>query len=278
MHLSIILIAVGLALLVRLGGFSSRGTWADRWQQRLGAFLLPPMLLMMTSITVLGMGHDGTMLWRPVGWVGCHIAIGFLAVAGVSLVYLLWQQWRSFQQMRSYPLAKIAGRTVRVLEAPALFAAQIGIWKPELVVSQGLLQFLEAEQIEAVLSHEEGHYHYRDPFWFFWLSWVRQFTFWLPKTQALWQEILLLRELRADHWASQRVDALVLAESLLLVVKSSVVLSSPCVEFYGVASGHRLEERIEFLITGSEVNAGTWQVYFWLAPVLIPILAVPFHM
>lgn len=278
MHLSILLIAVGLAMLVRLSWVRPKGTWADRWQQTLSAFLFPPMLMMMTSITVLGMGHYGTMLWQPVGWIGCHIALGVLAFAGMSLVYLLWQQWRSWRQVRSYPPIRVAGRTARVLETPALFAAQIGIWNPELVVSDGLLQVLEAEQIEAVLSHEEGHYHYRDTFWFFWLSWIRQFTFWLPKTEALWQEILLLRELRADHWASQHVDALVLAESLLSVVKfSSVVLSSDCAAFHDVGSRNRLEERIEFLITQSEVSAENWQIYLWLAPVFIPILAVPFH-
>lgn len=278
MHFSIILIALGLAVLVRLRWSKSTATWANRWQQTLGAFLFPPILLLLTSISVLGMGHHGTMLWQPVGWLGCHIALVFLAFATVTIVYLLRQQWRSVQQMRSYPLTLIANRTSRVLEVPTLFAAQVGIWQPELVVSRGLLQSLEAEQIEAVLGHEEAHAYYRDTFWFFWLNGVRRVTFWLPRTELLWQELLLLRELRADHWASQHVDALVLAESLICFVQfSTVTPNQPCATFHETTSQTRLEERIEFLLTRSEVEQSQWQLRIWLLTASLPILTLPFH-
>ena len=55
-------------------------------------------------------------------------------------------------------------------------------------------------------------------FGFFWWGWLRRLTEWLPHSKELWQELLLLRELRADQWAAQQVDPLVLAESLLLMV------------------------------------------------------------
>lgn len=278
MHLSIMLIAVGLAILVRLFWSKFQGTWADRWQQTLGGFLFPPLLLLMTSITVLKMGHHGMMLWQPVGWLGCHLALGFLGIAGGLLAYLLWRQWRFLQQVRSYQLTKISNRTGRILETPALFAAQVGIWKPELLISQGLLQSLDAMQIEAVLNHEEAHNYYRDTFWFFWLNWIRLLSCWLPKTEVLWQELLLLRELRADHWASQRVDSLLLAESLLFVAKSSLVIPNhDFAAFYGATPGTRLEERIEFLITQSEVSTDQYQLWLWLVPVFIPVLIIPFH-
>lgn len=276
MHLGIILIAVGLAILSRLCWFRSNRTWADRWQQTLGAFLFPPLLLMITSLSVLCMGHHGTMLWRPVGWIGCHIALGFLAFGGVYISYLLWQGWRSLQQVRTYPLATIADQSGRVLDTPALFAAQVGFWQPELVVSQGLLQSLEPEQIEAVLSHEQAHCHYRDTFWFFWLGYIRQLTFWLPQTEILWQELLLLRELRADRWAAQRVDALILSESLLLVVRSPLI-TAPCAAFNDTTPQNRLEERIEALLSPDFNDETKWLSWTWLLPSLLPMLTVPFH-
>ena len=284
MHLSIIFIAVGLAILIRLCWFRSGASWVDRWQQTLGVFLFPPLLLIMTSLSVLGMGHHGTMLWQPVGWLGCHLALGFLAFAGICLVYCFLQGWRSSQQMRSYPLISILGKTGRVLKTPALFAAQVGIWKPELLISQGLLQLLKTEQIEAVLKHEEAHAYYRDNLWFFWLNWLRQITFWLPKTEALWQELLLLREIRADHWAAQYIDALVLAESLLLVVRSSSSIPA----HFGVAlsdtiSSSRLEERIEALLSAQEFSEQElshevrWFSPIWSLLLLLPMLIIPFH-
>lgn len=276
MHLGIILIAVGLAILSRLCWFRSRRTWVERWQKTLTAFLFAPLLTIVTSLTVLCMGHHGTMLWRPVGWIGCHIAFGFLIFAGVIISYLFCQGWRSLQKVRTYPLTTIAGKSGRVIDTKALFAAQVGFWQPELVISQGLLQSLDPEQIEAVLSHEQAHCHYHDTFWFFWLGCIRQFTFWLPKTEMLWQELLLLREMRADRWAAKRVDSLILAESLLLVVRSPLI-NSHYAAFNDTIPLIRLEERIEALLsTNLEDETLSWS-WLWILLSLLPLLTLPFH-
>lgn len=278
MHLGILFMAVAIAIFIRLCWFRASGTWADRWQRTLGAFLLPPVLLLTTSMTVFSMGHHGTMLRHSVGWLGCHIALGFLIFAGVLLVYLFGQHWQSLQQVHSLPPAAIAGRTGRVLETANLFAAQVGIWKSELVVSRGLLESLNTAQIEAVLSHEEAHGYYHDTFLFFWLNWIRRFTFWLPRTESLWQELLLLRELRADQWAAQRVDALTLAETLLLVVRStSTTQNHHCAAFYDITSTTRLEERINFLLTQPEITQSQHQLWIWILPATLPILTTLLH-
>ena len=278
MHLGTLLMAVAIATFIRLCWFRSPGTWADRWQRTLGAFLLPPILLLTTSMTVFSMGHHGTMLRHSVGWLGCHLALGFLALAGVLLADLFGQQWRSLQLVCSLQSAAISGRTGRVLETPNLFAAQVGVWQSELVISRGLLESLSAEQIEAVLSHEEAHGYYRDTFFFFWLNWIRYFTFWLPRTESLWQELLLLRELRADYWAAQRVDALILAEALLLVVRStSTTHNHHCATFYDTTPGTRLEERIDFLLTQPEITQSQYQLWIWILPGTLPILTTLLH-
>jgi Zn-dependent protease with chaperone function len=278
MHLGILFLAVAIAIFIRLCWFRASSTWADRWQRTLGAFLLPPILVLTTSMTVLGMGHHGTMLRHSVGWLGCHFALGFLGFAGILLVYLFGQQWRSIQHVHSLPSAAIAGKTGRVLETPNLFAAQVGIWRSELIVSRGLLESLSREQIEAVLSHEEAHGYYRDTFLFLWLNWIRRFTFWLPRTESLWQELLLLRELRADQWAAQRVDALTLAETLLLVVRSaSTTQNHHCAAFYDITPSTRLEERINFLLTQPEITQRQHSLWMWIIPATLPILMPLLH-
>ncbi|MCX7596709.1 MAG: M56 family peptidase, partial [Fischerella sp.] len=121
-------------------------------------------------------------------------------------------------------------------------------------------------------------YHYRDTFWFFWLGWVRSCTVWLPNTEALWQELLILRELRADAHAALQVDPLLLAESLILVVSTPPVSSEICCAALAYSSAERLEQRIEALLGQpepiSELNTQFWNRFF-LA--LLPLLTVIFH-
>lgn len=283
MHLSLILIAVSLAALTRLVWSKQSASWTKRWQVALIAFLLPPLLLMMTSVAVLCMGTQGQMLGLPVGWIGYSLALGFVGFAGVSLLWLTWQGWRSLQQVRSYPTLdfadqNLANQTGYLLDSPTLFAAQVGFWQSELLISQGLLQTLTPAQLDTVLTHEQAHHYYRDTFWFWGLGWLRHLTVWLPNTAALWQELLLLRELRADQWAAQRVDPLLLAESLLLVVKAPMTDVNYCVAFSASLPANRLEERIGALLTES-VDVEQSKIYSWLWLVLafLPLITLAFH-
>lgn len=281
MHLSLLVMAVAIAVCTRIFWSCRKdaSTWANRWQQSISAFLLAPLLLITTAIAVLCMGTQGQMLGIPVGWIGYLLALGFLGLGGVNLLRLGWQGWRSLSQVSSYPLLELGIGTGYRLETPALFAAQVGFWQPKLVVSQGLLDRLTPEQINAVLTHEQAHVHYRDTFWFFWLGWLRQFTLWLPSTGALWQELLLIRELRADQWAAQLVDPLVLAESLLLVVQDAPVISQDfCAAFGEAAPVSRLEERIEALLTAPEsFSQAKWMTLVPLLVALVPLLTLLIH-
>jgi hypothetical protein len=171
------------------------------------------------------------------------------------------------------------GEHSRVLDNPIPFSALIGFWQPELIVSQGLLNTLDQDHLEAVFKHEQGHYYYRDTFWFFWLGWVRSISAWLPNTEALWQELLLLREMRADRWAAQQVDPLLLAESLLVVISTLPVQSDNCCAAFSCAAPYnRLEERIEALLAEPElISQPSLLSWTWLLLAFLPFAAVPFH-
>ncbi|NJL40096.1 MAG: M56 family metallopeptidase [Leptolyngbyaceae cyanobacterium SM1_4_3] len=279
MHLSLILLTIGLAILIRLVWARQETAWVKRWQTALATFLLPPLLLLMTSVAVLCMGTQGQMLGLQVGWLGYSLALGFVGFAGVSLLWLFWQGWRSLQQVRTYDILDLIDQTGYLLDSPTLFAAQIGFWQSKLLVSRGLLQNLTPAQLDAVLTHEQAHHHYRDTFWFFGLGWLRHLTTWLPNTEALWQELLLLRELRADQWAAQRVDPLLLAEALLLVVKAPMTDSNNnCVAFSAALPVNRLEERISSLLTPSaEIEQSKIYQWVWLFLSLFPLLSLTLH-
>jgi Zn-dependent protease with chaperone function len=279
MHLSLILLTLGVAVLIRAVWRKRENSWIKRWQSALTAFLLPPLLLIVTSFAVLCMGTQGQMLGLQVGWLGYSLALGFVGFAGVSLLGLAGQGWRSLQQIRTYPTLDLADQTGYLLDSSAMFAAQVGFWQSELLISRGVLQSLTPAQLETVLAHEQAHYHYRDTFWFFGLGWLRHLTGWLPQTESLWQELLLLRELRADQWAAQKVDPLLLAEALLRVVKAPMTeVSNHCVAFNASLSVSRLEERIGALLTPSiEIEQPKIHQWIWLFVGFLPLLTLAFH-
>lgn len=272
---------IGLGLVVTLGLRRYRlvfPRWQQRWQAALVQFLCPPLLLLMTAIAVLVMGPRGQMVYPWEGWVTYAIALLFLVGAGGVVTRLFWQGRRSLQQVRSYPTITLQGQFGHLLNHPLPYIAQVGFWEPQLVLSQGLLNCLTAEQVAAVLVHEQAHLHYRDTFWFFWLGWIRRLTAWLPNTAELWDELLLLREMRADHWAVQQVDSLLLAEALLIVVQTPLIHSELAAAFGDSPTPDRLTERMDALLDSSQIIVGhPWWLWLSCLLSLLPLAVIPFH-
>ncbi|MGL5062158.1 MAG: M48 family metalloprotease [Microcoleus sp.] len=283
MHLILILAALIVAWTVRLRWSVPRGNWARRWERSLLLFLFPPLLLLATATAILFMGIQGQMLGIQIfgideGWLSYLLAITYLIIAAFWCIKLANDGLKFVRQIANLPQQKILGKTVRVLHDPSLFSALVGFWKPEFAVTSGLLQTLDPAHLQAVIAHEQAHYDYRDTFWFFWLGWLRQITAWLPHTQALWEELLTLRELRADAKAAMHVDALLLAEALLLVASyPQGYFNIACV--VGVAGfPNRLGERIDALLTEAAMPAKLNQWFWsWLVLALLPLVTVPFH-
>lgn len=258
----------------------------NRWQQTLFFFLFPPLLLLMTSVAVIVMGYHGQMFGLQAGWYSYLLAVGFLVVAIIFLFKLAYQAWRSIQNLSIHPQKTVIGKTARILDIAFPYSAQIGFWQPELVISQGLLNSLDQEHLQAVLEHEQAHYDYHDTFWFFWLGWFRSFTPWLPNTEGLWQDLLFLRELRADYQASQQIDALLLAESLLIVAQQvnqdAFNISAPncAAALHDSLHQNRLIERINTLLSETNFSpSDTYSCWSWsLLPLsLLPLTTVPLH-
>jgi Zn-dependent protease with chaperone function len=286
-----------LAWGLRYGWQSIGGSWQMRWHKALVCFVLPPMLVMMTAIAVFCMGSEGQMIGLQAGRLSFSIALIFLIYSVVRSGQLAWDGWQSLRELRK--LVANSDNAVNenfksatnisisepmlLLNMPTLFATQIGFWRSHLFVSQGLLDTLDVPHLEAVLLHERAHSHYRDTFWFFWLGCLRQVMPWLPNTQALWEELLLLRELRADRWAAQHLDGLLIAESLLVMVNAMVGNNAIASETFAAAFGStnpsdRLEERIDFLLAEPEaLPKFSWRSLFWIGFSLLPLAALPLH-
>jgi Zn-dependent protease with chaperone function len=258
---------------------SASTLWHHRWQSAIVTFALPPLLLISTAIALLWMGPIGHMVHGWLGWTTYGWAIGSLGVVTFLGLQLLAEAGRSMQQIRQYEAITVQNHPARQLETAMPFVAQIGFWQPQMVISRGLLETLDEEHLQAVLSHEAAHQHYRDTFWFFWLGWLRRCSRWLPQTESLWAELLLLREMRADRFAAQTVDPLLLAEALYTVV-TTPMQPEFVVAFNGEVAIDRLNERIDALLaapTEVTVDRINWRVFLMGTIVLLPLLAIPFH-
>lgn len=280
MHFLMLLLGLSCAWIIRAQATAPTGDLVHRWQRTLGLFLFSPLLLVMTAIAILCMGPSGRMVGHWEGWFVYEWAIGFLGIALLLGVSLAWTGHQTVQRLRQHPAIEVNGTLARLLDTPELYSAQVGFWRSQLVVSQGLLNTLDDAHLEAVLVHEQAHANYHDTFWFFWLGWLRRLTCWLPHTEKLWQELLMLRELRADRQAAQVVDPLLLAEALLLVVSAPLMQPEQpeiCAAFGWVASGDRLSDRIDALLTETSSPPTPQWGTFWLLFVLLPLVVIPFH-
>lgn len=280
MHLLMIVMGVGAAWLLRQVWQADLSvSWYTRWRQALQGFVLPPLMLLMIAIAVLCMGRHGWMVFGHEGWLYVGIVTVYLGAIVLLLGHLAWQSAQMHRHLiTQYPVAQHHGHTCRILATPTPYSAQIGVRHPELVVSQGLLEVLDEPHLKAVLLHEQAHRHYQDTFWFFWLGWLRRCTGWLPQTEALWQELLLLREMRADRWAAQQTDPLLLAEALIAVVRAPTELPTElCVPFGESEGRDRLIERIQAIIEPIDECPETLSPYGWLSWGLLPLLLIPLH-
>ena len=280
MHLLMIFLALGIAWAIRFIPLDTSDNWEQRWQRSLFLFLFPPLLLIMTALAIIFMGAEGEMLGWHSSWLGYLMSISLITIPTWFLLKLGFQAWRCCQQIKTYPQQDIHGQTAHFLEIDLPYIAQIGFWQPKLVISKGLLQVLDPIQLEAALAHEQAHVQKRDTFWFFWLGWLRSFTLWLPQTEAIWQELLLIREIRADLKATQKVDPLVLAESLLTVAQTALTLSNPCFEtpLFSPSSSDSLTQRIDAMINCSEQPQSSFPWHWvWVFLLLIPWGTLPLH-
>jgi Zn-dependent protease with chaperone function len=281
-HLGLIAAAITIAYLLRYL-FTPRLSSQSFWGAALVLFIGPPLLLVITAVAIVVMGPSGQHMVHWEGWLSYGVALGFLLVNAIALMGLGIQTTLSLRTLQKYPLAWIGRTRARIVDTEGLLSAQVGFWQPELVVSQGLLDTLPPEQLQAVLAHEAAHHYYHDTFWGFWLGSLRRLTAWLPYTETLWQELCLGREMRADRWACQTVDALDLAEALVQVVANpwpgldlvSVGFSDETV------APSRLARRIDALLNETPASASVLDIKVWhwaeVSLALTPLVMIPFH-
>lgn len=279
MHFILIFSALFVAYSIRL---ISQLKWIKsekKWGLSLFLFGFPPLLLFMTCFTVFFMGYHGEMWGIKASKFSYYLSVCFLIFSIFTFIKITWDLHKLSKLVAEYPLQNIGGKTIKILETSFPYAAQVGFWRSQLVMSSGLIKLLSKEHLKAVIAHESAHEIHKDTFFFFWLSYLERLTFWLPNNENLWNNLLLLRELRADNTASKTVDYLLIAEALLMVTTASINIPKPLMfNLECPFTNCRLEERIDNLLDNSLDNSKfNWQQILWVILIFIPWIFFPFH-
>ena len=183
----------------------------------------------------------------PVNWT--QIAIAGLWVCGCAAIALLrLRQWRQVRAAvrASTPLDIPAA--VQVRSSPALLEpGVVGLFRPVLLLPEGIPERLTAAQLEAVLAHELWHVRRRDNL-FSALHMVVEGIFWFhPLVWWIGARLVEERERACDEGVlSLGNEPRTYADAILTVCK--LYVESPLVCVSGV-TGANLKRRIEAILT-----------------------------
>jgi beta-lactamase regulating signal transducer with metallopeptidase domain len=140
------------------------------------------------------------------------------------------------------------------LSMPAAFT--IGLFKPKVYLTSGLLQQLEQSAVDIIIQHELAHVRARDPLFksiyaFFCLLYPK------PIRRSLQQDFTLLTEQQADDAVTLYHDNLDVAQALVTVAKKQRLLPVSC---EGVQVSHfskdQITLRVENLLSPREQVSG----------------------
>ncbi len=278
MHLVLLIIVLTIAYTVRLISKLTIIKQEKKWGLSLFFFAFPPLILLMTCLTITLMGYQGEMWGIKASKFSYYSALFYVIFAIIILFKSFLNLRKSLLLIKEYSSTNIDNQEVKILNSSFPYAAQVGFLRSQLVISEGLIQLLSKDHLNAVIAHENAHKTYKDPFFFFWLFYLKKIAFLFPNNETNWQNLLLLRELRADKKAAEKVDFLLIAESLVTVTsatvkqKQSLNLMLQC-----PFNDDRLEERINNLLEENHQFKFNWWQVVWLILIFIPYSFLPFH-
>ncbi|MFG2091282.1 M56 family metallopeptidase [Spirillospora sp. NPDC048824] len=142
------------------------------------------------------------------------------------------------------------GARIRVIATSCPFALTYGPRRPHVLVSTGLLDVLNEEELAAVLVHERAHLRSRDPLKNLCTRVILARHFYLPGVARLRRRFTMGRELAADRRAAALHGTTALAGSLLQVSEGPAWTKA--VPATALASDELLAARITQLETGTE--------------------------
>ena len=173
-----------------------------------------------------------------------------LVVCGVRSAVTLWHTRCLRHTVQRTSVPQVHGVAVLPSAAPQAFV--VGLLRPRVYLSHGLLATLCPEELAAVLAHEQAHARRRDPL----IRWIAGFglSWHVPGiAAALQRQLRRTQEMAADADAAQAVgDRLRVAETLVHCARLQMAPAGTTVEF----GQSDLAARVQALLGPVPAHAG----------------------
>ncbi|MGH2404276.1 MAG: M56 family metallopeptidase [bacterium] len=188
--------------------------------------------------------------------LGVSVAIVLIS-AGLWLFFAGKQWWNTMSSLRSMrrravvPPSRVLtliakhelAHRVELIHDVRPRALTVGMITPRIVITTGLIDTLEGDELEAVLLHERSHLRHRDPLYLLLVRALAAAFFFVPVVRELAQRQQAATELAADEYViAKQGGALNLSSAIVKLLRagSSKVLAIP---FTGAA-----DLRISYLL------------------------------
>ena len=156
--------------------------------------------------------------------IGALLLTALALVTTAALLRTAVRLVREQRLLRALPLEPIEGELalvaeqagVRVFRTPARHAAAfcVGLRSPRVVLTDGLLERLQRDELAAVVWHEADHARVREPLARAAARFAVQAFVWMPVLRGLLARYCLLREIEADRLATRETSRRALAGAL----------------------------------------------------------------
>jgi Zn-dependent protease with chaperone function len=249
----LVLTAVALATLI--GALAAIGFRGLTGVAAVGAGLASACVLLAAELRQL-----------PVGLLVVAAAAVASAVAFAFAARAMWREQRLIRALPIVPLAHsdygdalpgVDDAGIYVLPSRRQRALCVGVLRPRIVVTSGLLEVLDDDERTAVVAHERSHVDARAPLKLALVRLVARTLFWAPVLRDLGARYVLLSELAADRAATEATSPAALAGALSQALTTPALAGSAGFADHAGARIDRLfDERARLPRIVTPVHAG----------------------
>ncbi len=133
------------------------------------------------------------------------IIAGLLLLTVLIVCKRVWRQFFYSKKLQKILVPFIRkGKQIYILPTEEIAAFTIGLFRPKVVMSEGIIHTFSEEEIDAIVFHEEYHQNNRDPLKLFCFTLLAEGMLYIPILKGLLQRYHTYQELAADKYAMQK--------------------------------------------------------------------------
>lgn len=280
MHAVYLIVAIGVAALISLLALwvaDRTEAWGDRRALHAFALIAPFLCSSLLGATVIKMLVVACTRFSLLDTILSILLIGTLLVSAAWSLTMHWRRygktWKLTRMLFALELRSDDSRPraallralhatgggivpqLRVVDDARPLAFSLGIFKPTIFVSTGLLDILDDAELEATLAHEVIHLKHGDPLFAAGLGWLKDASAGVGR--IAWNRYEADRERTADMLAARAISTpQVLAEALVKVGESLDERVSQVLEGVGGGAGRPLTPLAAWAMLALLLTAG----------------------